>query len=266
MRRAAGFHDAGGGLAVAAEPVQLFAAGSLKAALTDVACAYEAGHGTTIKATFAPSGLLRERIEGGESADVFASANMKHPQTLAAAGWGSPVALFARNRLCALAQSDVQISTATLLETLLDPEIRVGTSTPKADPSGDYAFEMFGRAGEVQEGATATLAEKALQLTGGPDSEAAPAGRNQYAWVMDQDRADVFLTYCTNAVLAQREVPSLQIVSLPEELAVGADYGLIVRGDAPVEAWRLAFFILSPEGQRIQSDYGLASGALPAEG
>ena len=80
---------------------------------------------------------------------------------------------------------------------------------------------------------------------------------------MAEDRADVFLTYCTNAVLAREEVPELQIVSLPEELAVGADYGLIVRKDAPGEAWRLALFILAPDGQGILADYGFTSGALP---
>ena len=41
-----------------------------------------------------------------------------------------------------------------------------------------------------------------MQLTGGPDSDPAPEGRNTYAWVMESDRADLFLTYCTNAVLA----------------------------------------------------------------
>ena len=38
----------------------------------------------------------------------------------------------------------------------------------------------------------------------------------------------MFLTYCTNAALAVRELPSLQVVALPAPLAVGADYGLTV--------------------------------------
>jgi molybdate transport system substrate-binding protein len=80
---------------------------------------------------------------------------------------------------------------------------------------------------------------------------------------MEQDRADLFLTYCTNAVLARGEVPELQMLSLPEELAVGADYGLVVRADAPAAAWRLALFIPAPEGQGILADYGFTSGALP---
>jgi molybdate transport system substrate-binding protein len=252
--------------AAAEDPVQLYAAGSLKAALNDLARAYEADFGTSVATEFAASGLLRERIEGGEQPDVFASANLQHPQTLASAGWGGPVALFARNRLCALAQSHVAAAPATLLEVLLDPAVRLGTSTPQADPSGDYAWQVFEKAEALRPGSFAALNAKALQLTGGPGSAKAPEGRNTYGWVMAEDRADVFLTYCTNAVLARREMPELQILGLPEGLAVGADYGLIVRQNAPPEAWRLALFILAPQGQSILADYGFTSGALPQKG
>lgn len=248
---------------MAADPVRLYATGSLKAALTDVAGAYQEAYGTPVDTEFAASGLLRERIEGGEQADVFASANMQHPRTLAAAGWGGPVALFARNRLCALARPEIKVSPAGLLDVVLDPEVRLGTSTPKADPSGDYAWQVFEKAEVLRPGSFETLDAKAMQLTGGRDSAKAPEGRNTYGWVMEQDKADVFLTYRTNAVLAQKKVPDLQIVGLPEELAVGAEYGLIVRKGASDEAWRLALFILAPDGQAVLSDYGFTSGALP---
>jgi molybdenum ABC transporter molybdate-binding protein len=251
--------------AAADQPLQLLAAGSLKAALGDVAAAYEEAYGATVKTTFGASGLLRERIEKGETAHVFASANLRHPQTLVTAGRGGPVALFARNKLCALAQPGLAVDSANLLQTMLDPQVRLGTSTPKADPSGDYAWALFAKAGALQAGAKARLEEKALQLTGGPDSAKAPEGRNTYGWVMESGQADLFLTYCTNAVLAQKEVPGLQIVAVPAELAVGADYGLVVLDGAPAEAWRLAFYILSPAGQKVLAGYGFESGALPVE-
>ena len=79
---------------------------------------------------------------------------------------------------------------------------------------------------------------------------------------MSEKKADVFLTYCTNAVLAQREVPGLKIVRIPEELSVGADYGLLIRHNAPVEAWRFGMFILSPEGQKILRKYGFEASAV----
>nr|WP_321464613.1 molybdate ABC transporter substrate-binding protein [uncultured Desulfobulbus sp.] len=246
-----------------AEQLTLYAAGSLKNALGDVAAAYEKTYQVKVTTKFGPSGLLRKAIEGGEAPDVFASANMAHPEKLAASGWGSPVTLFTRNQLCAIAQAEVEVRPENLLETMLKKDIRLGTSTPKADPSGDYAWKLFEMADKVKPGSFASLSQKALQLTGGPASEKAPQGRNQYGWVMGEKRADVFLTYCTNAVLAQKEVPALKIVAIPEDLAVGADYGLLVRNGASAEAWRLAMFILSPAGQEILKQYGFEAVALP---
>ncbi|TDL76582.1 molybdate ABC transporter substrate-binding protein [Palleronia sediminis] len=243
-----------------AQDLSLYAAGSLKAAMSDIARDYTQAHGSGVATTFGPSGLLRERIEGGEAAHVFASANMRHPRTLAEAGKGGPVALFARNGLCALARPGLEVTTDSLLDTMLDEDTRLGTSTPKADPSGDYAFALFDKTDHAE-----ALKAKALQLTGGPDSATPPEGRNAYAWVLDSDQADLFLTYCTNAVLARNEVPDLQIVQVPPALAVGADYGLIVLDDAPAEAWRLALYILSPAGQSVLADYGFDVGARPRE-
>lgn len=250
-------------LAASADSVTLYAAGSLKAALGDVAAAYEKTYATKVATKFGPSGLLRKAIEGGENTDVFASANMAHPDKLASEGWGSPVVLFARNQLCALAQPDVAVTTDNLLATLMDNDVRVGTSTPKADPSGDYAWELFRKADTVKPGSFAALSDKALQLTGGPDSRKAPDGRNQYGWVMAEKKADVFLTYCTNAVLAQKEVQALKIVRISEALSVGADYGLLVRAEAANDAWRLAMYILSPAGQKILEEYGFEATAIP---
>lgn len=242
---------------------QLFAAGSLKVALTEVANAWSADTGETVTGEFAPSGLLRERIEAGEPAQLFASANMRHPETLRKAGYSESVVLFARNQLCALTAPGFSVSSEELLSTLLDDNVRVGTSTPGADPSGDYAFALFAKAEALQPGARQALESKSLQLTGGPDSQTPPEGRNNYAWVMDTDQADVFLTYCTNAVLAQKEVPDLGNVSIPEALAVGADYGLTVLKDAPASASQLALYILSPAGQSILAEYGFSTVTLP---
>jgi molybdate transport system substrate-binding protein len=250
-------------LSASAESLTIYAAGSLKAALGDVVTTYEKTYKTKVATKFGPSGLLVKGIESGEKPDVFASANMAHPEKLASAGWGSPVVLFTRNQLCAMAQPDVKVTTDTLLETILDKKVKLGTSTPKADPSGDYAWDLFKKADALKKGSYDKLSNKALQLTGGPKSEKAPKGRNQYGWVMGEKKADVFLTYCTNAVLAQKEVPGLQIVNIPEDLSVGADYGLLVRNGAPVEAWRLAMYILSPEGQKILKKYGFEATGIP---
>jgi molybdate transport system substrate-binding protein len=246
-----------------AETIRLLAAGSLRAALTEVGNAIEAKSAGAIKvqADFAASGLLRERSEKGEPVHVFASADVGHPTKLWTGGFAnSKVAIFARNQLCALAREGLAITTRTLLQTMLDERVRVGISTPKADPSGDYAMTLFAKAEALQPGARAKLESKALRLTGGPDSQKAPAGRNQYGWVMASGKADVFLTYCTNAMLAVKDEPTLQVVQVPPELTVGADYGMIVLKDAPTAATQLAEFILGPDGQAILVKHGFGRG------
>lgn len=145
---------------IAADSLTLYAAGSLRAALTDVAKAYEQAYGTPVETEFAASGLLRERIEGGERPAVFASANMGHPQTLADKGMGGPIVLFARNQLCALAQPDLEVATATVLDVMLREDVKLGTSTPGADPSGDYAWQLFDKAEFLRPGSLAKLDAK----------------------------------------------------------------------------------------------------------
>jgi molybdate transport system substrate-binding protein len=249
--------------ATAAEPVLLHAAGSLRGALTEVAGAFVTATGQEVQAKFGASGLLKDEIVAGARAEVFASANMEHPQALAAAGKSGPVVLFARNRLCALLRPGLAVTPATLLERMLDPNVKLGTSTPRADPSGDYAWEVFRKAEQLKPGAFAALEQKALQLVGSPTSPTAPPGRALYGILLAEGKADLFIAYCTSAREASEQNPGQQIVPLPEELAVGADYGLTVLNSASPSAYRLAMLILSSEGQHILAKHGFTAPTLP---
>jgi molybdate transport system substrate-binding protein len=250
--------------AAAAQPVQLYSAGSLKDAWLETIQAFEAATAVKVQPRFGPSGVLKDDIMAGARADVFTSANMEHPQALAAARLSGPVVLFARNRLCAIARPGLDVAPATLLERMLDPTVKLATSTPKADPAGDYAWTVFRKADAVRPGAFAQLDKKALQLVGGPNSPPPPAdGRSGYGALVAQGAADLFLAYCTAAKVAQQENPTQRVIALPPELAVGADYGLTVLNGAPADAYRLAMFILSPEGQGILAKAGFDAPALP---
>jgi molybdate transport system substrate-binding protein len=246
----------------AQEPVLLHAAGSLRAALNEISVAFEQASGVPVQARYGASGLLRDAIAGGARAEVFASANMEHPLALAAAGKSGPVVLFARNRLCALARPGIVAESDTLLDRMLDPAVKLGTSTPKADPSGDYAWEVFRKADAIKPGAFVLLSQKALQLTGGPTSPQF-GDRSPYGALVAEGKADIFLTYCTGARSAVEENPGQRVVALPESLAIGADYGLTVLSTAPPASYRFALFILSSEGQRILAKHGFAAPNLP---
>ena len=161
----------------ASEPVLLHAAGSLRAALTEVATAFEAASGHKVQAKFGPSGVLKDEIAGGARAEVFASANMEHPQALASAGKSGPVVLFARNRLCALVRPGLAVTPATLLERMLDHRREARHLDAARRPCRRLRLGGVppGRPA-CRPGAFAALENKALQLTGGPSSPAAAAG------------------------------------------------------------------------------------------
>ena len=253
---------AAGAVMAQQSPVPVFAAGSLRGPLTEAAQAFEASAGgAPVALTFGASGLLLDRIKTGADAQVFASANMAHPQALSAAGSFGPTQVFTRNALCALVRPGLAVDSTNLVATLLRPDVKLGTSTPKADPSGDYAFEMFQRVDSAgaPAGSGVALAAKALQLTGGPTSPPPPADRNVYGVLVASGQADVFITYCTNAVVARREQPQLQVVDIAPAINVAADYGLAVRKDASPAAQAFAAYLLSPAGQAILRKAGFGA-------
>jgi molybdate transport system substrate-binding protein len=247
---------------VLAEPLHIYAAGSLTGAITDMLKAFPAAAGDVAMPVFGPSGVLRERIEHGDHVDVFASADMDQPRRLARSRSGSSVEMFTRNRLCALAKTSLGLTPKNLLDKLLDPSVRLATSTPGADPGGDYAWAVFARAETVHSGAQAILQHKAMQLVGGPNSKPLVPGRGPVQGIFLADRADVMLGYCSSAQAVMRDMPELTSVPLPPSLTVGPAYGLIVLSDNPLAA-RFALFVLSERGQAILRRYGFDPIGLP---
>jgi molybdate transport system substrate-binding protein len=248
-------------MAARAEDLTLYSAGSLKEAMTEITKTLSAQEGTSVKAQFGPSGVMRARIEKGEKVDVFTSADMGHPLRLRSDGRATRVAMFTRNALCAIAKPAVGLTTENFLARLLDPAVKVGTSTPKSDPAGDYTWTMFRLADTIRPGSYAILDAKARQIFGGapPDADAG----DPTAAALADGRVDMVLGYCTSGRLRLSQVPDLQVVQIPAVLRVGAEYGLAVLKDAAAKADDLAFFILSPEGQRILASYGFNPVGLP---
>lgn len=241
-------------------PLRVHAAGSLRLALSEVARSFSARPGEgPVSLVFGASGLLKDRLAGGEPGHVFASANMAHPEALAAAGLAGPVQRFARNRMCLLLRPGLDIAADGAVAALLDPTLKLGVSTPRADPAGDYALQVFDRIEQAgHAGAAAALRGRALQLTGGPGSPPPPPDRSVYGLLLAQGAADLFLTYCTNAAQALREQPGQRNLALPESVDVAASYGLTLLNGAPEPAQRFVDYLLSPTGQALLAGHGFA--------
>jgi ABC-type molybdate transport system substrate-binding protein len=251
-------------LPASAAEIRVMAAGSLKEPFTAIFADFNKQYGVGFSPVWGPSGLLRERLQEGESFDVFASAALPHAQALTDAGVSGPSVMFARNTLCVLAGADRPYATGNLVETLLEPEVRIGTSTPGADPSGDYTWELFHKLDAAKPGAFATLSKKAQQLVGGPTNSAPVNGRSPVLIALDDNQIDLFIGYCSSAQQIVRESAKYQSIALPPELSVGPEYGLTVSRKGKAGAAEFAMYLLSPQGQKSLQAFGFIPVTLPA--
>ncbi|MCC2970413.1 extracellular solute-binding protein [Massilia sp. IC2-476] len=236
-----------------APPPVLLAAGSLRQAMGEILAAYRAGGGQQFSAAYGPSGKLRKDIEGGRAVDVFASASGEHTEALARQGLLGASSIFTHNALCVVSAPAFKLRPENLLAELARPTLRLATSTPGSDPMGDYTWQFFRKAEQQQPGLYAILDAKALRLSG--TAELAPESTLPYVTAFEQDKADAYIMYCTNAVLTKQAVPRLEILRIPDELNVRSAYGIGARRGS-AEGERLLRFVLGPAGQAILRQHG----------
>ena len=238
--------------ALPANPPVLLAAGSLRQAFGDILAAYRAAGGDTVDAHYGPSGKLRKEIEGGRQVDLFASAASEHTEALAKSGLLGASTVFAYNDLCVVSTPQAGLRADTLLDTLRSPELRLATSTPVSDPMGDYTWQFFRKADLQQPGLYAVLDAKALKLSGAANLD--PNSTLPYITAFEQDRADAYIMYCTNAVLVTQALLRLQTLRIPDALNVRSSYGIAARKGS-AEGERLLRFVLGKQGQDILHKY-----------
>lgn len=232
----------------------LLAAGSLRRAFIPLQSQFMAKTGTPVEIVFGPAGLLRERIEKGEACSLFASANHHHPKALCDAGLAHGLRIFARNRLILTVRHSPQTAGKTWLELLSDSTLRLGTSTPLCDPSGDYTWQLFEQLEAGFPGLGESLKERAMPLVGGRDSLTVPAGEMASSWLIREGKADLFIGYAHYAT-AMGEQEDVRSVAIPEPWNIRCDYYMAMLEESPA-AQQFYQFILAEEGQRCLRDAG----------
>lgn len=135
-------------LSVRAAELNVFAAASLSDALKDIAKAYTAASGDTVRFNFGASSTLAVQIKQGAPADVFFSADEAKMNDLAKAGF---VAADTRrsllsNTLVIVVSADGGPAISTPTE-LAKPAIgRIALAEPQTVPAGIYAKEYLQKA------------------------------------------------------------------------------------------------------------------------
>ncbi|MBD2775196.1 substrate-binding domain-containing protein [Iningainema tapete] len=100
---------------------------------------------------------------------------------------------------------------------------------------------------------------KSIILSGTLPPERNSSGGSIVYFIEDTQLVDAEIVYYTSAISALELSPNLQVVELPENLAVKAEYGLTIIKNANPDTAKLVDYILSPSGQKILAKYGFTS-------
>lgn len=225
----------------------VFAAASLTDAFTEMSKNFEASHsGVTVSLNFSASQTLRTQIEQGAQADVFASANAKEMDALAAGKYvGADAAkIFLTNQLVVIMPEDNPAGIDSL-EDLMSSGLKLVLAA-KEVPVGNYSLQVL---------------EKLDQVIGGGYQEKVLANVVSYENTVKQvvakvqlGEADAGIVYTSDCVPA----PELQKVEIPVEHNVVAEYPIAALSESknPELAQAFVAYVLSAEGQSILKKWG----------
>jgi molybdate transport system substrate-binding protein len=157
--------------------------------------------------------------------------------------------------MCVVSLRSAGVTANNLIDRLLAKDVRVKTSTPLADPAGDYAWAIFDHIDAMRPGAGATLKDKAQALMSLTATPATPT-QSAAAALFASRQIDMSVTYCSGSSALEKEVPELTSLVVPAQLDPHPVYGVAVLSSKP-QAMRVALLLLSEKGQAIIAHEGL---------
>jgi molybdate transport system substrate-binding protein len=128
--------------------------------------------------------------------------------------------MFARNSICALAPEGLGLTEATIVDKLLDPATRIGISTPKVDPLGDYTVEVYHRVSREHASAADDLMARSTVI-GAPAGGPQPRSGDAFADALQDGRVDLEILYCSGRDRFTRLLPTARMIPFPPALQVG---------------------------------------------
>lgn len=242
-----GAHASGQQSAQLKQELRVFAAASLTESFQEIAAAFEETHpDVAITLHFAGSQTLRTQIENGAPADVFASANPAHLDTLHTAGLLHAPSIFAHNRLLIVTPADnpARIDSAQSLPNA--ERLVVGSAEV---PIGRYTRQFLQRAGAHFGDDYREAVER--------DIVSHEANVRLILTKVAMGEADAGIVYRTDAKVRGEQVHS---VAIPADLNIRADYPIAVCTGSPHPALarRWVEFVRSSQGQKILAARGFA--------
>jgi molybdate transport system substrate-binding protein len=226
----------------------VFAAASLKKPFAEVEVVYRTSHpGVFLSLSFGASGLLETQIEQGAPADVFASADARNPQKLAAGGFATdPVTIFAGNRLAIIVPTANRAGVTRPLD-LAKPGLKVVAAGDDV-PISEYADQLLDNLAR-QPGYPADFAARVKgNIVSQEDNAAAILAK------IELGEGDAAIVYLSDAT-ASTNVSS---VAVPAEANVPATYAAVAvkRSTHAAASAEFIAWLAGPEGQAILVRHG----------
>lgn len=232
--------------ATAAQQVTVFAAASLTNAMQDAAKTFESQSGLKIVTAFDSSSILAKQIANGAPANVYASADQKWMNYLAAKGMieadtrSSPIS----NQLVLIAPlasklGDITIAKGKDFLSVLKPGERIAVGDPDHVPAGIYAKEAL----------------TSLGLWSKAEPRLARAGNVRAALALvERAETPLGIVYKTDALISKQ----VKIVgTFPPDSHTPITYPFaIVKGQRTEGAVRFLHFLTSSKGAAIFERYG----------
>lgn len=232
--------------------LQVFAASSLADAFREMEAAFEAAHpDTDVGLVFAGSQVLRLQIEQGAAADIFASADRRHLESLRRAGLVTEYRRFAGNELAVIVPPGNPAAIESFSDLPRAERLVIGTERV---PVGVYAREVLRRAAVLL---GAEFESRVLSRVVSRESNARLVRSKVELGV-----ADAAIVYRTDAAPGR-----VRAIEIPPGANVRASYlmGAVAGGPNPDGAARWLGFVASPAGREILARRGFVADAAPAQ-
>jgi molybdate transport system substrate-binding protein len=216
------------------------AAADLQFAFSEIGALFEEQTGHKVTFVFGSTGQLAQQIENGAPYDLFAAANIRFVEDLAAKNLvlADTVALYARGRLALAVNKQTGLS-AERLEDLLAAEIRhVAIANPEHAPYGLAAKEALQSAGLWEQVQPKLVYGENVRQT------------LQFIQTGDAEAGIVALSVAN--------VPEINWVLIDDHLYNPLDQALAVVASSPHPevARQFAAFINGPDGRPVMQKYG----------
>lgn len=232
-----------------AETLTVFAASSLTDAFSEIGVKFGDTHpGVKVIFNFAGSQQLRQQLEQGAKADVFASANNMEMDAAIKSGLiisGTPQ-VFVRNRLAVIVPKDNPGKVQSLPD-LAKPGLKIVLAASNV-PAGSYALAVLDRMNK-QFGATfsPTVLSNVVSFEDNV---------RQIVAKIQLGEADAGIVYTSDVTPAAAE--KVTTIDIPDPFNVIASYPIASLTSAPQPDLAVDFitYVMSPDGQSILKKWG----------